>query len=1398
MCDSDRELVEDVLSLRNQLRRTERSLQALGEQLSQSENDSIDSIAEHKNGSGSDRFPGHITVDDLHKPSAVKASCPGRVARYSTPKAAEQKTCARAHSSDCRLRSDGDMENEVAQLRRKLGSVREENSSLVLENRQLIRDLEAAQLEITSSKSKLRSDGDMENEVAQLRRKLSSVTEENSSLVLENRQLIGDLEAAQLEITSSKSKLRVLGCTVGAKTSSVSIMTEQILDLEAQLEAQATALREADLKRAASEQTALQCNRVMEKLRQELNTVKSDLCDKSQQWKRTEQQRNQALRNAEKLSVAFKNYKHNVAEKLKKVMENKGKLKASLIECDCEREELEKRCTALEREKERTSHSLSMELKEVRVHSEALSAERQELQGRVQEASEQLGRLQREMEQKETLLKEAEGLRREREDLRLLTACQEQRLTQTHRDMEQARAELASLENVLDLLHLRENRDGALCANPCLLPSLTLTAVTENLQHKSVGERYQKLLAALQSVEKEKARQASAAQSLQERLTRAQEEISSLQTSITQRASHYQQLHNQLLDKAAQATTLEKELKKKSLRLVVVEKQLQEKSAAYSQAAIKNSQLEQKIMVTHTCTLEKESSIHHYQSLLKKRQREYQQAMETSKMAETHRCRELEDSVGVLQLSLARSQAEVAELKQAVSDLQSEKQEVEHQAGLLQASVDQLTQEMEMKDKRSEEAARAFEEQAFESVSKMKLMASELSCCKEELSDGLQQVEKVKQHYEKQLELKNSELSVLQEAVRSGALACESSTEENLQLQRAMQRQHAMLQESTSCITQLEDSQSHLQSQVSQLEQKLERERTSSIHQLRRKQMEVQEAKEEVQKKEKQTAELSASIMKLSSEMKACREELTDMEKELLQLRRDSSAKATQLSQMEETLQETKGMLDKKSEMVIDLEEKLHRSEMDRRNSLQRAHLLEEQLNTVRGELTDTLGHLEELRDVLQRTQLSADQQQATIHQLTTELRESQRELEERNHEMLDMDTALKERQGELQQRAELLGQLDVVVKEHKLEMERKVEHLQDMLEKTERKLRERDKQVGFLTERLDLVKSQLEGKEALEKRALELGQQLRVCREQLQKSAQDLQDAHTRCDALSNQLDNVTQLERQKETDVERLQEQLRVLEKQRLQGEAQLQATITELQHELEQQRDDHNREVSALHHTHGQLLKVSDQISVSLRSSQEQLEEARANAADLHTELRSTQELLQHANETLLIKESEIARLQAKISSLERASELCSSTHHHESSTLPALSPPLKDPPLSSPPSLSDPLAGFSSWKEASSDVSLELSESLKAALKPPCSPCSGWQGLSHTHLSSSSDMTFNPLAYMLDGEEPEEPEEPGMDSLSGMLRFVNQTLALQEQHSNTHIQDLSEDGCKRDVS
>lgn len=1224
----------------------------------------------------------------------------------------------------------------------------------------------------------------MEAETSVLRRKLNTIRQENASLVLQNQQLMGDIEAAQMELASSRSKIRMLGSTVGARTSSVSHMKEQILGLEAELDTLTKALESAEQRLEEREQTLMQSHRLVEKLRDELRIIKAELADRTRLGKRAELQRNQALQNAEKLTVTFKEYKEDVAEKLRKVLESEDQLKISLMECDRERAELERKCTALESEKENLRHNIC-ELKEAVSRSESLSTERVQMQSQLQQFSDQIKQLQKELAEKEAQLQDTTGLRRENEDLRLLTACQEQRVAQSHREREQDRAELTSLESVLDLLHLRENREGVLCVNPCLLPALSYTNITESLRHKPVGERYQKLLAVLQMVEKEKSRQVSAAQSLQERLSRAQEEISSLQNSITERASHYHQLHNQLLEKATQATALEKELKKKNLRVAVLEKQLQEKSSAYSQAVMKTGQLEQDL-------LEKTSSIQHYQSVLNKKQREYQQTVDKVKLAQSHKCKELEDEREVLQLSLAQKQTEIKELEQNLTDVHREKQEAQQRATLLQSFIDQLTEDFEAKSKCSEETLRNVEEQAADSASKLRSLQSELSSCKEELNVYLQQMEEIKKHHEKQLEVKSSELSQLQEELRRKCEAYQSSSEENLQLQHSIQNQHCMLEESTSRITQLEESQSLLQSQVSQLEQDLEKERSALSQALRKREREVEEVNQEVQKKERQAAELSGSITQLSSEMSKCRVELSDMELELLRLRRDSNTKASQLVQMEETLKETKGLLDKKSEIVIDLEEKLHRSEMDRRNSLQRAQLLEGQLKEVRGELADTLDHLQELSDVLQHTQLTSDQRQAAIDKLAAELRESQRELEERNHEVLDLDTALKERQGELQQRAQLLGQLDVAIKDHKLEMEKKVEFLQEALEKGQNELREKDQQMQFLTERLEILKSQLQAKEDMDKGAVGHSQQLRVYREQLLKTVQQLQEAQSRCDSLNRQIEEITRQAHQKENEVGQLREELCVMEKRSAQAEVRLQASVSTLQQELEQQREEHRKELSALQQTRGQLLMVSDQISSSLRNSGEQLsqrlqqardqlEEARSTSARLHAELHNKEQLLQNANENLLLKESEIARLQTKLSSLSRVTDLHNITLRHKPSTPPPpLSPPHKDSIPQDPPSSTR--SSLSPWHNTFSDASLELSDSLKAsvqaALQPPSSPVQTWQGLTSHEASCSTDMTFNPLTYMLDQEEPEEAD---LDSLSGMLRFVNQTLALQEQQS-----------------
>lgn len=218
--------------------------------------------------------------------------------------------------------------------------------------------------------------------------------------------------------------------------------------------------------------------------------------------------------------------------------------------------------------------------------------------------------------------------------------------------------------------------------------------------------------------------------------------------------------------------------------------------------------------------------------------------------------------------------------------------------------------------------------------------------------------------------------------------------------------------------------------------------------------------------------------------------------------------------------------------------------------------------------------------------------------------------------------------------------------------------------------------------------------------------------------------------------------------------------------------------------------------------------------------------------------------------------MTRLQARISSLERAADLQHLYRHTESSssshsppsspkkphtTLPSskhsthLRSPTQTRTCSSPPAhtyLHTSHPHLPTWLQSSSiDSSLDLPLSLKATLRealskhpwesssssPSLSISSfpdtvdhSWQGLNTTEATVTSDLSFNPLTYMADkrddghmeatsmqeGDEEQtsesrresvctlvgqQEEQLDMSSLTGMLRFVNQTLAMQEDPS-----------------
>ncbi|XP_075877084.1 coiled-coil domain-containing protein 18 isoform X2 [Nelusetta ayraudi] len=1340
------------------------------------------------------------------------------------------------------------------------------------------------------------------------KKRAGCVRQENACLTLQDEQLIRDFDAVQYELPSFGSQGGQRKPRAGVINSSgqVAVMSEQISLLEAELEAQAEELKAVQLRAECSQEAAVHSDIVVENLTVELNTLRQELDAKIVLCKRAEQQRNQALQNAEGLKEAFKDYKATRSAKYQKVIESENKLKENLIECARLKEGLEMKCDMLESENVGHKQIISQAMEELQQAKSTATG----LRAQLVDMEKQNLLLEAQLKEQGAKCREVASLRRQLEDQRALTQSHEQTTAQRHRECQQSQGELESLQAILSLLHLREGSGGSLCIRPCLLPHADYSG-TPHLLNLKPGEGYQHLLRVLQSMEAERSKHSGLAERLQERLSRAQEEISSLQSSIAQKASQYQNLHTELLGKASQATDTEKELKRKSARVASLEKQLQEKSSAYSQAALTNTELQNHLQ-------EKNSTIQHYQSLMAKKQKEYQQSLEKSKTSQT----EQQHSLEMLQLSLDEAQFRVLEMEQELKLFHRQRDEAQNAAALLQNSVDQLSQKQDELRHR-EELLQTFREQAEQSASKVQELQSSLSECREELNVYLQQMEEVKKNYESELQKKNEMTLSLQEKLRGATLVCQSANEQNVQLQLSLQQQQAMVTESAARVSELEESQSQLQTEVSSLEQQLERVRASLRDQVGSREQDVQEKDQELQEVNRQNAQLSGSVSHLATEMTKCRGELVTKELELKRLRRDVNIKASQISRMEESFHCMKEELDSKTERAVDLEDALHRCETDKLNNMKCVQMLEGQLQAVRGELADTLEQLQELRDVLQRTQTIADDRQTSVDKLTVQLSETRRELEERTHEVLDMDTALKERQGELQQRAKLLGQLEVAIREHKQEMARKVASLQQSLEVRERELRDAQQELA----------------DRNSKESRELGEQLSVSQQRLHNLQRELEEMQRRCEALTKELDASKLHFEEKGAQLSRLEEGLARNVVERLQSEAALRSTAAALEQELELQREEHSSEVESLQQSRGQLLKVSEQISSTMRSTQEsltsklqqsqsrvqqaeaqleqtqreldrsrnqvtrlqmqweetqaqllqtrsqleqsrllaeqvraqnlllhtrleqvsaELGEARVQSGQLQTQLQASERSVEASSESLLLKESEVTRLQARISSLERAAD-----RHHHTLSLPALLPPRLPHSPHLPPSArstpSSPKGALSpdpigpllllspphppaatshlqpphppnqtcSWSLA--DSSLDLPESVKATLrealsKQPWESSStslsasssveqSWQGLSALEASAASDLSFNPLTYMTDGklrakegvlEQANESrresvstlvgqeEVEDMSTLTGMLRFVNQTLAKQEDPSLWSSTGLQESG------
>ncbi|XP_070602585.1 LOW QUALITY PROTEIN: coiled-coil domain-containing protein 18 [Erythrolamprus reginae] len=1304
-------------------------------------------------------------------------------------------------------------------------------------------------------------DKSMEEENKLLRDKLNVVRENNASFISQNHKLMNEIETIKFELNQARAHISFLESNMGTRSVHIPILEEQIANLEADVQAQDRLLKDTEDKLEENQKMLMEKEYDLQKLKEDYRRMKHDFIGWSKQGKRTEQQRNEALYNAEELTRTFKQYKEKITNKLEKVQVEEQMLEKKLINCVNEKEKLLTQCNAYKSELESTKDQLRHLTEENCTGIQNLKT----MEGKVSEVefllkqSQQKNQiLENKLQEQKAGLQEKSAIINENEDLKALIAQQKDQLNLYCQEIQRSKIELKTLENLIFQLtqssSKEDNHSNEMCSNWSEINSFLKEELRQKinfqetriqklqteymacklgqdfsgddegqelnvleiepvkLNRNQAGTKCEQLELISKQFEKEKQILIRNLEELRIKLEKSEEECAVLKNNIAQRTNQFQTIQEELLEKASKSCRLEREIARKSSQFSILEKQLEEKTFAYVTALARNTELEQELMAMNSQLQSMERNIIEEQD-------HFSIILEETKLINHGQQKEMEKQIELLQSQLETKNQQFLEQEKTMSIFQEDVLYKQHQLESLNQLLIERKEETEKQKIQKDEALKKLQDQLADETIKVKHLQKALESCKQDITLYLENLEENKVLFEKQLEKKSEEIQRLQKEIKHKNDNLQSTSEQNLALQQSLQQQQQMLHQETIRNTELDDSQVKLQKQVSKLEQELQKQRNTLEEELRRTNERLHLATEENNVKRQKIAELTATIRQIKQEMDQCKDELIDMEKELVHLRRDGHSKATQLSQLEITLQQRISEFNKKTYHVKELEDKLFISETQQKDSIQKIESLEIELENTTGELKTTLRQLQDLRDTLQNTQISLEEKYTNIHDLTDELRECKDELEEKKQELLDMEKMLTERNWDLKQRAAQVTQLDMSIREYRGEMEQKIITLQGSLEKTELQIKDYNKQVESLASKVQCSKEELQEKQCnilqqdqdinrlrkeneqkqqriadTEKKLkdqerciaehykeiLDLGQQLRLEREAMKQVHVDLLESRRQqaqaqrdVDRISLELEEVNHVSHEKETRINNLAEQLGAAQVRETELEARMQSEVKRLIAEIhllkqsflseklshEEEQTKWQQSLSKSHHVNGQLQQIKIE-----------LDDAQDTVYNLQQQLQSRDDTIQATNEKLLLKESELTRLQTKIAVHERTASIKQLIEHHwfddqgldfaKQATCRKLRRSTSTNDLN--------------IKDNKNVLSQNQTVTLHSSVSSEMS-----KYISHTSSKSLNESSFDPLTYNV--EEEVTCNSNDFQMLSGMLKYINKEIKDSENSS-----------------
>uniref|UniRef100_A0A8D0VT15 Coiled-coil domain containing 18 n=1 Tax=Sus scrofa TaxID=9823 RepID=A0A8D0VT15_PIG len=1191
----------------------------------------------------------------------------------------------------------------------------------------------------------------VDQEIKSLREKLNKLRQQNACLVSQNHSLMTKIESVHFELTQSRAKVSMLE-SAQQQAANVPILEEQIINLEAEVSAQDKVLREAEDKLEQSQKMVIEKEQCLQKSQEECIRLKVDLLEQSKQGKRAERQRNEALYNAEELSKAFQHYKEKVAEKLEKVQAEEEILEKNLINCEKENKRLQEKCGLYKSELEILKEKLRQLKEENNNGKEKLrmmAVKNSEVMAQLTESRQGILKLESELEDKEEILREKFSLMNENRELKVRIATQNERLDLCQQEIESSRVELRSLEKIISQLPLKREMFG--------FKSSFYKHQTSSLSNKEdsyigccetnkmvISELRIKL--AIKEAEIQKLQANLTANQLSHNLIACNDnqqsgKLNSVETEPVklgenirdqsqytvnkqyererQRlASGIEELRDKLMQIEAENSDLKVNMAHRTSQFQLIQEELLEKASNSSK--LESEEKNEKIR-----SLETNINTEHEKICL---------AFEKAKKIHLDQHKEMEKQIERLESQLEKKEQQFKEQEKTMSMLQQDIICKQHHLESLDRLLTESKGEMEKENMKKDEALKALQNQVSEETIKVRQLDSALEICKEELALHLNQLEGNKEKFEKQLKKKSEEIYCLQKELKIKNHSLQETAEQNVVLQHSLQQQQQMLQQETIRNGELEDLQTKLEKQVSKLEQELQKQRESSTEKLRK---------------------------------------------------------------MEEKCEAATYEADLKRQKVI--------------------------------ELTGTMKY------TIFSWVLNVYGKEKQIQLASMRCGECKMENEDKKQELLEMDQALKERNWELKQRAAQVTHLDMTIREHRGGMEQKIIKLEGTLEKSELELKESNKQIESLNEKLQNTKEQLREKEFVTlqneqeisqlkketeraqqkmkemenvmkeqeqyiatqyKEAIDLEQELRLTREQMQNSHAELVEAHRQqvqaqreIERLSSELEEVKQLSKEKEAHGNHLAEELGASQVREAHLEARMQAEIKKLSAEVESLKEAYHLEMISHQENHAKWKVSADSQKTSVQQLNEQLEkakleleEAQDTVSNLHQQVQDRNEVIEATNEALLIKESELTRLQAKISGHERAEDIKFLPTPFTSPV--EITPDTQESKFAKHSHIAFFKRGKLRRSISASDLSFKtrsdeaLSEELlqdlkKMQLEQPSALEESQKDMSYTQSDS-----FKPLTYDL---EDDNSENNDFSTLSGMLRYINKEVRLLKKSS-----------------